>query len=138
MTLNDSDYHHTCSPQNRSPFCGSRVPRELSILPSGQTEATSTNPEIQRESELPGPCKPQALDITWMHSKRNTHGFVPSDIKRAKAICHFTQNPQGSAGERSTGRVRQGGQEAEGQRQPGTRALLTWPSLCPRFCGLFS
>ena len=103
-------------------------------------EAVSTNPEIQRECGLPGLCK----HLTSSGCKGNTHAFVLSNIRRAKAICRRLYSKSiGNGSRKKSGPgetgvgwgAKQGRPEAEGQRQPGLRALLVWPSLYPYFCG---
>ena len=83
MTSNDSDYRHTCSPFNRSPAVAPGYPPSPQFRfqdrwkPSAQTRRYSGSAGFQD-------CK----HLTSSGCKGNTHAFVLSNIRRAKAICH--------------------------------------------------
>lgn len=123
MTLNDSDYHHTCSPQNTLLWLqGTQRTLNSAFRTDGSHQhKPGDTAGVRASRNLQAPSTWHNLDAL----KGNTHGFVLSDIRRAKVICHFLYSKSTGIGRRKKYGPGEAGQAG------GWRPEAAWPPRPP-------
>lgn len=86
---------HTCSPQNRSPCCGSRCPHSYQSCSQGRWAKPSAETVEPKLTVLWNPQAPDNSDAV----RGNSQGwFFPAPGEKRPSATFFTQKPQGLAG----------------------------------------